>query len=388
MELPPHFVQVGNSPVLVGDGTENLPCGCGQPVLIKGYQPERMLGLSVRCAACGAVTTTPDLPAGASLSGTVMAFERRAQEMPNAAVMPPGVTFADRATVERVDAALRPRPPAKEPVTVSPAMLREVIEAYDRLTGGAYAAHTEATLPLYWTGIRRYPLAWACLHLQAWLAGSDLPLLGPVETTVAAAHVGAFRQFLATWGHHALFPEMAACAAETGFGVHEMAVFAALGVLSDSGNRIGLAPASDGTRNIRAWSVQTGNRVLALETPAFPYFAWPDGKPWSPPAIRSTLEDAIAAARGRINLRNPGILVLSVGSLPEGFDQPMQEGMERLLRSAGRANRGVAALAMITPRVLRTGRPDEYGFGWLFRPVANPAFEGDAKVDTTPRNQA
>lgn len=388
MELAPHFVQVGNAPALVCDGRDDLACGCGQPVLIKGYRPERLVAIAVRCALCGTVTNTPDLPAGAMLQGHVVALDRNAQEMTDPGVMPPGVVFADRAAVERLEAPLRPRPPSGEPVTLSSALLRETIEAYDRLTGGAYAAHAEACLPLHWTGVRRYPLAWAVQHLQAWLSRPDLPLLGPIETTVAAVHFGAFRQFLATWGHHPLFPEMATLAASTGFGVHELAIFAALAAVHEGGNRIGIMRPADGPPRIREWFVQAGDRLLGLEIPAFPRFAWPDGKPWSAAAIRTALQDAIDGARGRINLRNPGIVVLSVGVVPEGLDQPMRDGMDRIFRMAGRTNRGLAALATITPRVVATGRGDQYGFGWLFQPLANPAFEGENKVMTGPRKSA
>jgi hypothetical protein len=384
----PHFVQVGDTPALIGDGTEDLACGCGQPMLVKGYRPERLIAVSIRCSNCGTVTTTPDLPTAAMLMGHVIAVGRDAQPMPNPAVMQPGVVFADRATVERAEAPLRPRRPVSEPLTLSTPLLHEVAEDYDRLTGGAYAAHVEASRPLHWTGVRRYPLAWSCLHLEAWLARPDLPLLGIIETTVAAVHVGAFRQFLTVWGHHPMFPQMAEFAASTGFALHELAVFATLGAMFDAGNRIGLVQPPDGQLRMREWSIQTADRLLAVETAAFSRFAWPDGKPWSAASVRSALVDSIDAARGRINQRNPGILVLSAGLVPEGFDPWMQEGMERVFRTSGRANRGLAALAMIAPRVLVADRGNRFGFGWVFQPAANPAFAGENKVVIGPRESA
>lgn len=385
METLPHFVQVGDAPVLIGDGTEDLACGCGQPRLVQRYRPERLIAVSIRCADCGAVTTTPDLPAGASLQGHVVALDRDAQPMPNPGIMQPGVTFADRATVERMEAPLRPRRASAEPLTLTAALLQDVIEAYDRLSGGAYAAHAEASVPLHWSGVRRYPLAWSCLHLQEWLRHGTLPLLGPHETTVAAVHVAAFRHFLASWGHHPMFPGMAALAAGSGFALHELAVFATQQALFDTGNRIGLVQPPDGPPKLREWSVQTLDRLLAVETAAFPQFAWPDGKPWSAATLRTALQDAIGAVRGRINLRNPGILVLSAGLVPEEFDRPMHDAMQRLFRAHGRANRHLAGLAMITPRVLPADRADRYGFGWVFLPVANPDFAGENKVVVGPR---
>jgi hypothetical protein len=350
-----------------------LACGCGQKVLVKGYRPDRLISVSIRCGNCGAVTTTPDLPAGSVLSGTILALDRSAREMPVSGEIAAGVTFVDRAALERTEAPLRPRRPETAPMTLTASLLREVIEAYDALSDGAYAVHAEASRPLHWTGVRRYPLAWSCLHLQAWLASPIQPLLGPVETTAAAVHLAAFRQFLGVWGHHPLFRDMAACAAATGFALHELAVFTAPALLFEAGNRAGLRQ-PNGSARIREWSLQTADGLLGVETVAFPRFAWPDGKPWTAAAIRSSLQEAISAARGRINPRNPGILVLSAGLVPEIFDARLQEGIHRLFRASGRTNRGLAAMAMIAPRVIPADGPDRFGFGWLFGPIANPAF--------------
>ena len=348
MDLTPHFLQVGTGPVLVGDGPDALACDCGQ-VLVQAYRPGHLIGIAFRCARCSAVTTTPDLAEGETLLGHVVALARDAAEMPTPGVMQPGVRFADRAIVDREEGPMRPRPVPREPLTVTPALLQEVIAAYDAITGGAFAAHAAASQPLHWTGVRRYPLAWSCLRLQAWLDAAGDPLLGPVETTVAAMHVAAFRQFMAVWGAHPLFAQMASFAASSGFGVHELAVFASVQTLFTSGNRVGLVMAGVDTR-IREWSLQTLDRLLALETVPFPGYAWPDGKPWSAASLRHSLQAAIAGARGRGNALHPGVVILSAG------------------------------LVTITPRVGPTEVPDQFGFGWVFMPVANPAYEGENKV--------
>lgn len=379
MEPTPHFIQVGHGPALVGDGPQDLICSCGESVLVQGYHPNRLIGIAIRCARCSTVTTTSSLPDGAILTGNVIPVDRGAEEMPGGTLQP-GFTLIDRAEMNRAEAPLRPRKPSAEPMTLSSRLLDEVETEYDRLTNGAFAAHAEASLPLHWTGVRRYPLAWSCLHLRAWLKDGTLPLLGPVETTIATVHVGAFRQFLATWGHHPLFGDMAAAAAATGFSIHDLAVFTAPAIMFESGNRVGLMATPDQPDRARDWFVQVGNKLLGLHTAAVPRFAWPDGRPWSAGSIRTAIQDAIDSAKARINPRNPGILVLSTGLVPEDLDGPMQQGMERTFRAAGRTNRGLAALAVTTPRVGATGRPDQFGFGWLFRPVANPAFEGDEKV--------
>lgn len=379
MEPAPHFVQVGNRPALIGDGPDDLVCVCGQSVLVKGYHPGRLVRIAIRCAHCGTITTTPPLPDGALLTGNVIPVERDAEEMASG-VLQSGFTLIDRAEVSRAEAPQRPRKPSGEPVTLSSALLDELEAEYDRLTNRAFAAHVEASLPLHWTGIRRYPLAWSCLHLRAWLRDGTLPLLGLVETTIAAVHVGAFRKFLDTWGHHPRFLEMGAAAGAGGFSIHDLAVFTVPAIMFESGNRVGLVAPPDQPARVREWFVQVGNKLLGLETVAVPRFAWPDGRPWSAAPIRTAIQDAIDSAKARINPRNPGILVLSTGLVPEDMDGPMQEGMERIFRSAGRVNRGLAALAMTTPRVGPTGRPDQFGFGWLFRPVANPAFDGEEKV--------
>lgn len=379
MDLAPHFLQTGTGPVLVGDGPDTLACECGQ-VLVQGTRPGQLVGIAFRCAACSAVTTTPDLAEGERLLGHVVPLARDAAELPSPGVLRAGLRFADRAIVDREEGPLRPQPASRDPVVVSPELLQAVIAAYDEITGGAFAAHAAASQPLHWTGVRRYPLAWSCLHLQAWLAASPRPpLLGPTESTVAAVHVAAFRQFLSVWGAHPLFPQMAGFAAGTGFGLHELAVFATVQTLFAAGNRVGLLMAGPDTR-VREWSLQTQDRLLAVETVPFPGFAWPDGKPFSAASLRHAVQAAIAGARGRVNALHPGLLILSAGLVPEQIDAPLVEAMERLCRSAGRMHRGLAGLGMITPRVGVADRPEAYGFGWVFLPVANPAYEGENKV--------
>ena len=379
MATDPHFVQAGSNPALIGDGPDNLRCTCGESVLVASYHARQLVGIAIRCARCSVVTITDGLPERAILTGNVVAVDRIADSL-DAGVLKPGYVLIDRAEMVRAEAPMRPNQPSTEPLTLSTAMLDQVVATYDRLTGGAFASHADASLPLHWTGVRRYPLAWAVLHLHAWLAGSSLPLMGPVETTIAAVHVGAFRFFIDSWGQHPLFEAMGAAAARTGFAIHALALFAAPAILFHSGNRIGFMTPPGEAPKVEDWSLLAGDRILALETVAFQRFAWPDGRPWSDAGIRNAIQDAVDGAKGRINARNHGLIVLSTGLVPEDMDRPMLEAMQRTFRSAGRANRGLAALAMLTPRVGQVGRPDQYGFAWLFRPVSNPSFEGDTRI--------
>jgi hypothetical protein len=60
-------------PVFAGAGSGDLICRCGNSILIAGYAPQNVLAIRIRCFRCGAVTTTPGLPAGEILPGDAAA---------------------------------------------------------------------------------------------------------------------------------------------------------------------------------------------------------------------------------------------------------------------------------------------------------------------------
>src|SRR5262249_38941136 len=60
----PHVVQIGAAPAFIGAGVRDLVCQCGESVLIQGYLPANFIGIRIRCARCGEVTTTPGLAEG------------------------------------------------------------------------------------------------------------------------------------------------------------------------------------------------------------------------------------------------------------------------------------------------------------------------------------
>ena len=74
-----HFVQGGDEPILAGAGAGTLSCACGN-TLVSGYDQQRVLGIGLQCARCGAVTVTPPLPAGITPPSATIVAELRADE--------------------------------------------------------------------------------------------------------------------------------------------------------------------------------------------------------------------------------------------------------------------------------------------------------------------
>lgn len=369
----PHFVQVGDAPVLFGSGPETLDCACGASVLVRGYRPGTLLAIGIQCFRCGDVTTTRGLPDGAVLPQALRAIPPAATALPGSIALPDGLALAAEAEIARVDALTRPAEPPRETLTIGPETIAESLAAYDRLTD-RLDEHRDAVLrrsnPAAW--LPQYPLAWALTCLQDRSGQSGWSWFASHADSAAVAHLGAFRHFLACWSRHPLFPAMAAGAAAEGFSLHALAVFAAAKCLADSGNRVAFAmPPANG--RMRGFSLGPADAEgVAATVQRIVQFEWPHGRSSEPAAIRTAVVDALVAAQGQVNLRRPGIVLLSPGAAPANFDQPVVDAMNAVLRAQGRRHRGVTAAAAILPKLLGTPRPDQVGFGWSFYPIANP----------------
>ena len=369
-----HFVQGGDQPVMAGSDSGTLSCACGNR-LIAGYDPELFLGVGIRCARCGAVTSTRPMAEGSALPLAAIVAEPSVEPRLTTMTVPPRVTVLGRAEMERLAALYRPVTPADNIYRLSPERLDAAAAAYERYVG--------ASLPLVasnarepFSGLRQHALGWAIGHLrgqdESWRCVQDDP------TANAALHVAAFLHFVATWSHHPLFPAMAATAAERGCSLHGLAPFAAAQCLSMMGNRINFPlPVGDPGR-IEGFSLVTGAAdLIPIHTEMFDQFEYPLGRPWDAAGLVAAVSEVIAAAQGRINLRNPGLLVLSPGSALAGFDEALIKAVETAMAALGRKNRGLIGTTLVTLRLQALPDPTAIRFGYGLFPLLNRHHRGE-----------
>lgn len=194
---------------------------------------------------------------------------------------------------------------------------------------------------------------------------------------MAAMYVTAMNHLVQCWGRHPLLERLAAPLAARDRFLQTLCSVAMAKLLYDAGNRVG-------------FSLTAGDIGLHFTTPddeplAFALLA-PEPLQWrqkdrrSPEALRSALIDAMAAAQGRVNRSKPGIVVLASSILQPDFDQMVVDAIHAAFQAAGRRHRGVAALAIVMPKVLPVGQPDRIGFGYAFYPIVNPRFAGDNPI--------
>jgi hypothetical protein len=376
-ERQPHFVQTGDAPIFTGQGTGELRCRCGQSVLVRGYDPSNFLGIDLRCASCGAVTTTPGLSALNRPPEQVVPVDRDAAAPPAGSTIEAHQAYAGREELDRAMALFRPRGPESNRVTISDAFLDGIVADYDRLTNGALAGHlatvavAEAAKPL--TGYRPYPLSWAIRTLRAGIRDPDWSPIATSPASVATTLVGAFRYFLDSWSQHPLFPAMVATAADTGFSLHGMALFATAKCLADSGNRVGFLPPRDGSGRLRQFALAMGDGApLTCAMDVFDRYAWPHGEDWQSGDLHQRVVDSLMASKGQINLRHPGMIVLSPGATREEMEQPLVDAIHGAFHSHGRRYRHVTAVSVILAKIRATQDRDTVRFGYSFYPVPNP----------------
>lgn len=374
-----HFVQGGDEPVLAGAGGGTLSCACGH-TLVSGYDAGRVLGIGIQCARCGTVTTTLPMAEGALPPSSALVATPSAEPRTVPMTVAQGITVIGQAEMDRLSALFRPVTPADNTYRITPERLDEAVAAYQRHIGDKLpAVALNPNEPF--RGLRDHALGWAVEHLRA---ETRDPAWGGIHndvTATAALHVAGFLHFVATWSHHPLFPAMAATVADRNCSLHGLAPFAAAHSLNMMGNQIIFPPPLGYPGRVEGFALLTGSaNALPVHVDVFDRFEFPFGQRWDHASLGSAVSAAIEAAQGRINLRNPGLLVLSPGSILSGYDAALHQAIEAAMLSLGRKNRGLMAVASIL--LLRQPTPDpaaiRFGYGLL--PVANRRYQGEAQI--------
>ena len=372
-----NFVQACEGPVFVGPGNRTLACACGQ-VLIEGYDPARFLSVSIRCGRCAEITATPPLPAGSAPPAALVVAEPVAERRTATTTLPANVHVADRLEYDRIAALYQPRTPDDTLYRVSADLLDRAAAAYEAALGTPLPDGV-STAEDPFAGSMAHALAWAVAHLRERLRAESWASHESEATSAAATNVAAFLHFVRTWSHHPLFPAMAATAAERGFSLHGLAPFAAAHCLTMQGNRIGFPTPAEVPGRIGFIYVATGpSGMVAAHPEVFDRFEYPYGRNPDQAELQTAVTDVVSRAQGRINLKNPGILLLSPGVALSGFDEALIEAVKFAVQSAGRRNRGLMAVAPIVLRIRTTPDPRAVQFGYGLFPILNRHYRGEA----------
>ena len=360
-----------------GAGNGDLICQCGGSCLIKGFDPRNFLGIRIKCFRCGTVSTTPGLAVGEILPHDAVAIAPREAPAVTTSPVPPGAVLADQAAVTSEYALTRPRNPPTDRLTLSLAVLEATAAEYDRLTGGRLAQHCAATPPAMEPKQGDYPFAWSLLRLREQLNQSGWSWLQHNDDAIAAMYVAAMRHLLDCWGQHPLLDRLVAPLSAPGQFMRTVAGLATAKLLFDAGNRVGFTlPAPD----VQLHFSTSAGEALSLALRAPDTLQWPERERSRPQLLRAVVSDALASAHGQVNVRNPGIVVLLASILLPGFEQALVDSVHAVFRAVGRKHRGVAAIAIVVPKVFTVERRDQMGFAYAFYPLRNPHFAGENPI--------
>jgi hypothetical protein len=358
-----HFVQAGDGPVLIGTGGGTLACACGQ-VLITGFEAPRFLAIGIRCGRCGAVTTTAGLPEGVVPPRSAIVAAPSAEPREAGMTVPPGVSVVGQAEMGRLQTLFQPVSP--DPVyRIDPALLDAADAAFGGSLLDAGAAH---------------PLGRAAGLLRRLMADGRLQV-SDAPTAAALTQVIGFVHFAATWSRHPLFPVMMATAGARGFDLHGLAPFAAAHSLMMMGNRVRFPEPSGYPARIEEFELVTGLAdTVGVQIEVFDRFEYPSGRPWDPASLLVAVSEVVAAAQARINLRNPGVLVLSPGNASGGFDEALIAAVREAVTGLGRRNRGLMGVAPVVLRLQAMPDPALVRFGYGIFPVPNRHYRGESAI--------
>jgi hypothetical protein len=375
----PHFIQVGDGPAFVGMGGSDLICRCGQSILVKGYLPANFLAIRIKCFRCGAITATPALVECEILPRSAVAIARNEVPAVVPASVPRGAVLACQDEIDRF-ALTRPRDAPAEAMLLTRSVLESTAQEYDRLTGGRLVAHMNASPPAMRSAQGEHPFAWAVSRLRQQIDQPGWSWLGHDDDAMAAMYVTALQDLLNCWGQHPLLARLASALAERGRFLRTMTGFATAKRLFDAGNRVGFLPPTPDRADVQLHFSTAAGEPLSLVMLAPEELQWKEREGRRPQVIRSAIVDAMVSARGRVNSRSPGVVVVSVSILYPDFDQALVDGIHAAFRAAGRKHGGVAAVSAIMPKVMPAGQRDRIGFGYAFYPIRNPHFAGENPI--------
>jgi hypothetical protein len=363
VSLAPHYKQSGNSPAIVGTGSGQFGCGCGDSLLIAGYEPRNFLGIAIQCAACGKISETPGFAEDAVPLTGVTLIERGAANPP--ATITGETVLISREEMERLAVLFQPRPTGSDPHIISDAMLDDVEFQQQRWTN-------EPLDPAPPGGYKTDPLAWAVAHFRARLRDPEWTSFSEDTDMVAVAVIAAFRDLFASWAHHPLFGAMIGTAAAQRFSLHGLAMFGVAKSLASAGNRVAYVPTEGDRPRIASLQLVLGPQdQMSVAVNRFDRFEWPDGADATPAAVRAAVIETMASVQGSINRLRPGMLVLSPGAVEGTLEQLFVDSIGAAVASHGKRHRGLAAVSAIFPKIVMTGRHREVRFGYSFYPVAN-----------------
>jgi hypothetical protein len=370
-----HFVQGQDAPILIGSGSERFSCACGN-TLIEGFRPAQFLAVGIQCGRCGTVTTTAPLPDGDMLPPALITAEATAQPRASAMTVPPHAAVVSRREMDRLGTLFRPATPPDTVYAISAALLDRAEAVFEGCTGRPLPAVATEGSDAF-AGLRDHALAWAVRHLRARLQDAAWACTEDAPTANAVLHVAGFLHFAATWSRHPLFAVMAETADERGFSLHGLALFAAAHTMAMAGNRVGFQKPLGYPVRLEAFDLAVGAaEVVSVSLDVFDRFEFPFGRPWDHAGLRVAVSEAIGAAQGRINLRNPGLLLLSPGTALAGYDEALIEAVKAAVPALGRKNRGLMAVAPIVLRLQQM--PDRHAvrIGYGLFPIQNRHYSG------------
>jgi hypothetical protein len=346
-------------------------------VLIQNYRPADFIDIRIRCARCGDVTATPGLGDGEILprSAAPVAPGRLPAASPSR--VPPGTVLVCQDAMQRRYRQTQPLAVRDEPILLTRGMLETAAASYDGLSGGRLVEQAAASPPALGDDHGRYPLAWAVLRLRERIGRPGWSWLHQNDDAMAAMYVAAMHHLMQCWGQHPLLGRLAAPLGRPGRFLHTVAGFALAKLMFDAGNRVAFS-LSGGDVDLRLATADGAALSLALLAPE--RLQWHERERRSPDALRHAIIDAMGIAQPRVNRGTPGIVVLVASILQPDFDQMVVDAIHAAFRSMGRRHRGVAAIAIVMPKVLPAGLHDRLGFGYAFYPIPNPNFSGDNPV--------
>jgi len=352
----PVLMQGSDSPIIINEFETgiNLICeSCNKSILVENYSPECLVGIGLQCLRCGHVTWTPSMPTGEVFPSTqVVTLGDKGTFLIGSSVRnKKGVVLTCDQELVSVAVRTTPNKIDNENLELSMISLEKTSVELDLLSGGNFNRFLRAAKKAVERGHKYYrtnPLAWAMEYIKYQLSKNSLNI-NDESTLVAIALIPliqGYTNIIRRWRNHDHITHIAQefCASFN----HTLAQFIAASYLSEHGNRVAVNPPNSSTagRSADLYIRVSAIKKLFMEIKTPQAFEWPN-RTISRKNMKKVVETCLSNARGQINRKKPGILILGTTCLLPGFLKELGEIIKTVLSSKGRNYSSFAGIGYV-----------------------------------------
>jgi hypothetical protein len=353
---------------------------CGN-ILIENYCSENFIGISILCAKCRNISTTPSIEPGDILPYKLIIIggeKSGGYYFSDTAEISDDISLTTSKMLAQTQAVTAPRKAGAPPALDLPG-LEMLVDTYNAITGNKFDVQLKI-LTKKSVSRSRFPFAWAVNKLRSQIRENYIDI-DDFEINNALMVISMFHDCVSRWQHHPRFKSIGADLGKPYSFHHTSSAFIFAAFLHDNGNRIGLSLEDQyGSPNPDLYFKGFSGGRFYIEAKAPTKIQW-NGNRIPEQFLRSSIQRHIRESRKQINEQSRGSLLLFSGYYQENISETLREIIEDSISVIGSSLRylaGVSFMTVVLPEFHRDGKEVRLlPAGFSIETVINPHYDGE-----------